>query len=263
MTAPLAPEQVAALRQLRELWRGVPFCLIGASALGCLLRDVWRRTHDLDMAVAVSVSELRVGLSALPGWRRNPRREHEWIGPGEVKADLVPAAPELLAAGEVVWPESGNRMSLVGFRLAFERAIEAQVTADLAIPVAPLAVIVLLKVAAYLDRPAERERDLEDLGHVLEGYVPAHDARRFADDVIAAGMTFEQAPAFLLGRDLSDIVDTRERSAIEAFVAKVRDERDPAATQARMARVGPAAWHREPEELLLRIEAFEKGLGRK
>ncbi len=35
----------------------------------------------------------------------------------------------------------------------------------LSVPIAPVPVIAVLKMISYLDRPAERERDLRDLAH--------------------------------------------------------------------------------------------------
>jgi len=56
-------------------------------------------------------------------------------------------------------------------------------------------------------------------------------------------------------------VNIEERAAVTSFIAKVRDERDPHGTQARMANSSPLSWRRDPEALLARVEAFERGLG--
>ena len=58
-------EQIAAARQLKEIWSSKPFCLIGASALGCHLNHYWRKTYDLDISVSVSVDELSSGMKRL------------------------------------------------------------------------------------------------------------------------------------------------------------------------------------------------------
>ena len=72
-------------------------------------------------------------------------------------------------------------------------------------------------------------------------------------------MKYEQASAYVLGLDLGELANDAERQAVESFVARVRNERDPSATQGRMAWLGPPSWNRDPDELLARIEAFDVG----
>jgi predicted nucleotidyltransferase len=253
--------QCQALRQFAELWRDTKFCLIGASALACQI-DLPRRTDDLDISVSVSLDELAAGLLRLDGWRRNPTKEHEWLSPAGIKVDVLPAGPSLLAVGEVIWPGTGARMNLTGLRLALETGITFEVEPGLPIPVAPVAVIAVLKMISYLDRPEERERDLHDLAYILEDHVSPDSERRFAPEVLDAGVGFEHASAYLLGHDLRRLVNDAERKGIEDFLARVRDERHPSAAQGRMARLGPSSWNQDPDELLARVEAVVLGLGR-
>lgn len=253
-------EQSQALRQLAELWRDTRFCLIGASALVCQI-DLPRHTGDLDISVSVSLDELAAGLPRLGGWRRNPKREHEWLSPAGVKVDVLPAGPSLLAAGEIIWP-AGARMNLTGMRLALATGNTFEVESGLSIRVAPVPVIAVLKMVSYLDRPAERERDLHDLAYILENHVPPDDDRRFAPDVIDAGVPYEHASAYLLGEDLRGLVNDTERKAVDDFIARARDERHPSATQAKMTRLGPLCWSRDPDELLARIDAFMAAFGK-
>ena len=152
-------------------------------------------------------------------------------------------------------------MNLTGMRLALETGNTFAVEPGLSIPVAPVAVIAVLKMIAYLDRPGERERDLHDLAYILENHVLPDDERRFADDVLDAGIPYEHASAYLLGQDLRQLVNGTERTAVDDFVARVRDERDSSATQGRMARLGPTSWNQDPDELLERIDAFKLGFG--
>ena len=254
------PGQVAALRNLRELWPDTPFVLVGASALGCFLDFRWRATNDIDISVSIEVYELPAGLDRLPGWAADPRAEHRWLAPEDVKVDILPAGPKLRRAGTLRWPRTGNEMSLLGQRLAFEQARDVQVASDLCIRVAPVPVVSVLKMVAYQDQPQARTRDLEDLAHIFDGYVPAEDQRRYSDEVPEAGIEFEVISAYLLGRDIGALVNSEERAAVASFTAKVRDENDPHAAQARMANVAPVSWRRDPEALLARLDAFERGL---
>jgi predicted nucleotidyltransferase len=234
--------------------------VIGASALACQI-DLPRHTGDLDISVSVSLDELAASLPLLEGWKRHPKKEHEWLSPAGVKVDVLPAGPGLLAAGEIIWPSTGARMNLTGMRLALATDNTLQIDSGLSIRVAPVPVIAVLKMISYLDRPAERERDLHDLAYILENHVPADDDRRFAAEVVDTGIPWEHASAYLLGHDLRALVNARERGVVDNFVTRVRDERHPLATQGRMARLGPRSWNQDPDELIARIDAFMAGFG--
>ncbi len=253
-------EQIEALRTLGGLWGQESFVLIGATALDCFMEMDWRGTHDLDLSVALSMDEYRSGLATLAGWRRHPVLEHEWLAPGNVRVDIVPAGELQLKAGEIVWPGSGARMSTTGLRLAFNSSISVRLAKDLQIRVASPPAVTVMKMAAYLDRPAEREKDLEDIGHLLDTYVGDDDSRRFSDEVLDHGLDYEQVSAFLLGKDIGVMSDAEDLEAVAVFFSRVRDEADPAATQARMLRSGPVSWNSDPVVMAARLEAFCLGL---
>lgn len=63
----------------------------------------------------------------LPGWSADPRAEHRWLAPEDVKVDILPAGPNLRRAGTLRWPRSGNEMSLLDQKLAFEQARDVRV----------------------------------------------------------------------------------------------------------------------------------------
>lgn len=256
--SPFRPAQVAALRTLAELWKDRPFSLVGAAALRCQLDLRWRRTEDLDISLAVSIDEYPGGLDGVPGWSRHPRHEHEWHGPDAVYVDLLPAGPGLLKAGKVVWPRSGFVMNLAGFRHAFAQARPLVIEPGLTIPVAPVHVIALLKMISYLDRPAQRERDLIDLGYMLDEYLNPRDNRRYSDRLVASGVDHEDQGAFALGDDVGGLVDAAERGLVERFLDEA--ESDGSLTQVRMVDKGPRRWDRDCAPLLRLVTAFRRGL---
>lgn len=253
-------EQVAALKTMQRIWPKEQIVLIGASALGHLIDMRWRQTHDLDFSISISAEEYAHGLKRLPGWTRDQRFEQRWIAPGDVRIDIIPAGPKLLAVGEIVWPESGIRMSLVGLRLAFENSLWLHVAEDLELQVARAPVIAVLKMVAYQDRPHERLGDLSDLAYLIDECLPEDDPRRFADEAFQFGLSYEDTSAFFLGREIGSIVNETEHNAVNSFVAIVRDESDPLLTQTKMALSGPAAWRKDPRILLKRLHAFDRGL---
>jgi predicted nucleotidyltransferase len=84
-------------------------------------------------------------------------------------------------------------------------------------------VLALIKRAASLDRPVLREKDLADLLLIMACYEAETD-RRFGDDVLAAGVEYDEAGAFLLGRDLQRICRAPvETGAVEKFLQRVTD----------------------------------------
>ena len=260
MTTAFTEGQVQALRSVIGLWGETTVVLVGASALGCFLEFRWRKTHDLDLSVLVSLEDYAAGLATLPGWQPDSRLEHRWHATGNVVVDFIPIGGAVPGDTEIVWPRTGSRMSLAGLQLAFDKAEQFELTSDDRIGVAPPAVIAILKTVAYLDRPHERERDLEDLTHLLDEYLPENDDRRFSDDVVDLQLDYEDVSAFRLGRDIANMAGAPELRAVSGFVARVLDERDSAATLARMTRVGPRSWREDPEVLVKRLAAFGRGL---
>jgi predicted nucleotidyltransferase len=237
--------------------------LVGAAALTYHLPGFHRQTYDLDIAVAISLDELPVSIRKLAGWNQNPRREQEWRSPEGVIVDIIPVGPDLLEAGYVVWPQSGHRMSLLGFRHVFERIHSVPLGPESQVNIATVPTIALLKIIAYQERPGDRGRDLGDIADILVGYLPDDDPRRFTPEIIATGLNYEETCSFILGRELAEMVNEPERLAIESFISTARDESDGGRTQALMLQSGPPSWRSNPGELLLKLEALERGLKRR
>ncbi len=249
----LLPEQVETIRQLSRLWSDTAFVLIGANALALQVDLAWRQTNDLDLVLSVALADYPAGLAALAGWRQRPEGEHAWRSPTGVDVDVVPAGPDLLAAGSLIWPRSGFRMSLLGLRLAFEHNVTLHLGDSLSLRVAVTPVVVVLKLVAFLERPDAREHDLGDIAQVMECYLDVTDDRRWDLPV-----DFEDASAFALGTDIRTLIDKEERTAVEEFLEQARD--DGHRTHALMIRNGPWVWRQHPKLLAERLMAFEKGL---
>jgi predicted nucleotidyltransferase len=250
----LLPEQTETLRQLSELWRETPFVLIGANALALQLDLYWRQTNDLDFVASIPLENYAAGLGRLPGWQRRREGEHAGLSPTGVNVDVVPAGPDLLEAGTLIWPESGFRMNLVGLRLAFEHHTRIAIDEQHSVAVATTPVIVVLKMGAFLDRP-QREDDLTDIAQVLEQYLEPTDDRRWQ-----LPTDFDNASAFALGVDVRSIINAREMKVVAEFLAGAKDESDRRRAHALLIRNGPAFWRQHPEVLFDRLAAFEAAL---
>ena len=115
------------------------------------------------------------------------------------------------------------RMSLLGFEHVFADAVEYAVAPNLSVKVISLPVLALLKIVAYLDNPYEREKDVEDLATLLTRYEP-DDAARFSDEVLDAGLSYDTAGPFLIGKALRALCSNEEAALVENFLSQVDHE---------------------------------------
>jgi predicted nucleotidyltransferase len=199
----LTPDQAAALAAIRAAWPDVAMILIGAQAIGCHIDMTYRETDDLDLAIGIAIGAFPGPLASSPGWRRDSRQNQRFHSPAGVVVDIIPAGPELVAAGHLDWP-SGHRMSLIGFDLAFEHCDEHDAGHGTTVHVPSAGALVFLKLRAWLDRPEERRKDLRDLAHLLDG-------------------------------ELGAILRPLHQPHVREFLARVRPEQ--------LAAHGPASWY--------------------
>jgi predicted nucleotidyltransferase len=223
----LFPEQIEALRELQALCREIEtdVVVIGAIAYRVWVSDEKRTTEDLDVAVAVDLEELHILTEGLVsrGWRQDKRYEHRWYSPANARLDLLPAGTKAREEKQITWPLAGTRMRLIGYDHVFADAVECQLAPGLKARVVPLAVLGLLKIAAYLDDPHGREKDLQDLARLMERYEEDGE-RRFSDEVLDAGVDYESAGAYLLGRDLAALCDERDEfEVVSTFIRQLSD----------------------------------------
>lgn len=255
--SPFTPAQERTLRDVLDAVAPAEVVLIGATAVGLYVPMEWRKTHDLDLVLAIGVAALDQLPERLHGWRRDPRREHVWYSPHGVDVDLVPAGPAERAHGEVTFPRSGNVMDLTAIGLAFEHARQVAI-GDRHLGVAPLEVLVILKMSSWLDSP-HRQHDLADLAHILESWLPIDDDRRYDDDVIAEQIPYDDVPALLLGRLIAAITKEPHHEIVRRFLAQVGDERHFA--HGTMLKYGPSSWRTYEELFDRRLAALQRGLG--
>jgi hypothetical protein len=172
-----------------------------------------------------------------------------------MKVDVIPASPSLLETGTLIWPD-GAVMNLAGLDLALNHFVEITVNARCSVRVAEVRVIALLKMVSFLDRPAERERDLWDISLLLKRYLDDDDDRRW--EAPLARIDHEEQSAFALGYDIGAIADTSHRALVNRFLSLlVPDEYE----LARAARLGNYRLDDDAEERLLReLRRFRDGL---
>lgn len=255
----MLPEQVAALRELAELYPGVRIILLGATALGLHIDMTWRGTRDLDVSLSLPVADLS-RLDTLQGWARSGV-EHRWVAPAGVLVDIVPVDNEALRKGVLRWPRSGNEMSVVGFRAAFAAATDRDL-GGVVVGLPPPAAIAMLKMVAYMDRPPEREKDLGDLAHLIDLHLPEFDPRRWEEEVQEHNLEYHETGPFLLGRDLAAIVDESERSCVVTFLSMLENDEAPHYPASRLLSRAPRSWGEAEEReaaLRERLRALHRG----
>jgi len=254
---PLQERHVAVLESLQGVWDSRRFIVIGAAAIACHLDFRWRGTIDLDLSVASDLHTYARDLESL-GWRRERGASQRWLLPDDFIVDVLPVEPTLDHQDGLAWPDGSARMSLVGFRLAFADAVSFYLPSGSSVRVASLRSLLVLKIAAYLDRPRERDNDLADIAHILSEYVGPTSDQRWSEGIVDLGMDFEDVSPFVLGKELGALVDEAERSLVQSFLAAIDDPADRLATLDRMARLAPDAW-KNPQRLRPRLIAFRRG----
>lgn len=125
-----------------------------------------------------------------------------WIVPDGSIVDVVPGHPSLIAQGRFRWSD-GAEMNLVGLRLAFADATAVEIAPGLAVRIASLRSLVVLKMAAYLDRPWDRDSDLADIAHILFAFLAPDTEERWKDENLELGLDFDDVGPFVLGQQLA------------------------------------------------------------
>ena len=199
----LTNEHRTALASLRAIWPSQRIVIIGAGALRAQKR-LPRFTADIDVALAVDLTEYPGKLQVSTEWTLDPKLPQRWVHQNGVPIDIIPAGDALLVQGHVTWPND-HRLNLEGFSALFSAALPFA-DPHLRIEMATVPLVVLLKMVAWLDRPADRARDLYDLAFLLTDYLDEHDDAdfdRILDAIQHGHVEHSAANAFVLGQDVA------------------------------------------------------------
>lgn len=209
--------QAREIGRLRAAAPDVRCVVIGAVAVGQYVR-LPRLTGDIDLVFDAEPEELNRMLRPL-GWEPDERAKQRWRGPNNFLADVLPASSKLIQGGFVQFEDDERRLSLVGFDLLFEHAVEYELPEGQGnVLVATWPTIVVLKIVSWMDRPYERKKDLHDLGTILWNILPQDDERRWDPGI--PGDFEEQSPRFA-GQEVAKIIGPTHKSAIRNFLDTV------------------------------------------
>jgi len=249
-------EHLELLADVARAFPGRRIVTIGAAALRWHYA-AFRGTLDLDLAIAIDLEE-HARSGALPAdWERQANVPHRWRLPDNQLLDILPAADELLAAGAVTWPD-GTTLDLTGIDLAMHDHERYAAELPTAVRVASRRALFVTKIAAWLDRPHDRQKDLGDIALLLDEYVDGDDPRRF-DEPALEGRDWDERPSFLLGMDLRAVCSERHSERIREFASRAGD---PARREhSWLLAAAPAAWRTDAEALPRRLQALRDGFG--
>ncbi|RQR38773.1 nucleotidyltransferase [Burkholderia sp. Bp9143] len=237
---PLEPAAVALLQAVRAACAQLDaaFVVAGATARDILLWHVHgirpvRATRDVDVAVcAVSWpfhERLVDALVATGQFVRAPKHQQKLLFDSGTQAfrtelDLVPFGPLETPPGEIAWPPGGDVvLNVLGFQEAVDTALAVSIGAGIAVPVASLPALALLKLLAWKDRRARQNSDAYDLLFLLTHFHDAGNRERIWDvapDLLERhGFQPELAAAALLARDAKRIASRQTHDVIRALLS--------------------------------------------
>lgn len=220
---------VRVLRVLDPIARSsrCEYFLAGATARDLILVNVHglrpgRATRDIDFGIAVEswaqfelLKERLLATSDFSASRAQQRLTFAVSNEGiSIPVDLIPFRGVASADGTIAWPPGRDTvMNVAGFEEALASSVLIEIEADLTVHVASASGLTLLKLAAWMDRGRESNKDAADLYRLLTTYADAGNTDRLynaeLDLLETAEFDMRLAGAELLGRDVAAICDAR------------------------------------------------------
>jgi len=142
----------------------VPYALIGASAL--LLHGIpLPGTRDLDFIAAIEDDFQHVTEALLKQGFHHGKIPHRFYTPQRTQVDVLPVSKRAIETEFIEFPD-GERLTALGFSEALTHA-EEKPLGDCAVSVAPLPILVALKILAATKRYGS---DLQDAMACMRQY---------------------------------------------------------------------------------------------
>jgi predicted nucleotidyltransferase len=184
------PSLARVLRVIDPIARssGCEYFLAGATARDLILVNVHglrpgRATRDIDFGIAVEswaqfelLKERLLATNEFSATRAQQQRlifalSKEGLS---VPVDLIPFRGVASAHGTIAWPPGRDIvMNVAGFEEALASSVLIEIEAKLTVHVASVAGLTLLKLAAWVDRGRESNKDAADLYRLLTCYADA------------------------------------------------------------------------------------------
>lgn len=235
---PLDDETRKTLRELCEATAAldVQACLIGAQARVIWLehihdRSADRATSDTDFAIQINdwaqFEDLSKHLIEQCRWRKDQKQAQRFFSSGGRIVDLIPCGGVAESHQVSFPPEHTHRMDVRGFELALSEGVLLFVD-DCPMMIAPLHVLVLLKIISWWDRESGKEKDAEDLVSLLSSHADTEALDMLAlnehADLYEQEDDHELRGARLVGRLIAMAADESTLSLADTILRDALDE---------------------------------------
>jgi len=239
LNSDIDPSLVRVLRVLDPIARSskCEYFLAGATARDLILVNVHglrpgRATRDIDFGIAVDswaqfelLKDRLLATNEFSASRAQQRLIFAESNEGtSMPVDLIPFRGVESAQGTIAWPPGRDIvMNVSGFEEALTSSVLIEVEAEMTVHVASVAGLTLLKLAAWMDRGRESNKDAADLYRLLTSYADAGNTDRLyeaeLDLLEAAEFDMQLAGAELLGRDVAAICDAQILNQVQSVMA--------------------------------------------
>ncbi len=244
----------------------LPMLLVGAGARILIFDRRYnvegRATTDLDFAVLVDSWSDYQSLSAEMTHGTNPCFRatdipHKFIHiQTGTEVDIVPFGPIGQPNQQIQW-SNGNQMSLLGLDEALSSA-EVLTMEGTKFNVVNTTAFLVLKLIAWNDRKASK--DLEDIYFILDKYEDDRIYEELADELSQGLIEFEQAAAFLLGRDIQKTFNETTIIELNKILSQILQNSNTLFPQLISYTFDAEEWDAKFDLIVRRFEELQRGI---
>ncbi len=213
----------------------LPMILVGAGARLIIFDQKFgegRGTKDWDVAISIDSwkSYQKLGTVLIDG---NPaifkptKTPHRFRHiETDIDVDIVPFGAIGEPDKQIIWADSGNPMSILGFEEALSHSITTNID-DLEIQVIDIPSFVVLKIFAWGDRSESTNKDLEDIEFILSKY--EDDDRVYnelVEELSSGSVEFLDANIYLLGQDICRMLQDKTLIELDKLLGNMIEKFD-------------------------------------
>jgi len=208
----------------------LPMILVGAGARLIIFDQKFgegRSTKDWDVAISIDSWESYQKLSKAlingnPPIFQSTEIAHRFRHiETAIDVDIVPFGTIGEPDQEIIWSNTGNPMSVLGFDEALSHATTTNID-DLEIQVIDIPSFVVLKFFAWGDRGESTNKDLEDIEFILSKY---EDDERVYNELVeelsSGDVDFSDANIYLLGQDICRMLQDKTLIELNKLLEKM------------------------------------------
>lgn len=232
----LEPDEQSVLTDLTKTLAtlGLPVLIVGAGARLLIFDRPFhidgRTTKDWDIATKINswieFSELENHLTqGEKAHFKHTNIQHKFVhNQTNIEVDIVPFGAISDTNQKIIWPESGNQMTVSGFEEALNHALD-QVFSGITFKTINIPSFIVLKLLAWSDRKAKK--DLSDVHFILKCYT--NDDRIFNElnsEIAEDEIAFEDAGILLIRQDIYTIFYEETLFKIEAILEDILKQQE-------------------------------------